>query len=260
MLPQNATGLVLPTVRLCLGVCAIILSLIFSIIFISEGSTGAGIISAVIFCLVTEFCKVTFTTDLTFYYQTKQADKALFSSVLVLALFGLSISAAVFYLTINPAKQETSIALSDNKTAAIETAIKDKKSQIAKCPANYITKCLKPLNSDLNSLQSEYNKLLKQSESLSEARASQMFWTKTAEYLGTTPSDLQLNFAIARAVLLDLLGLILISQYTSAKRLNANYQTAHLNTSIQTDNKDNTLLTDLKQQIENLTQQSAKKT
>jgi hypothetical protein len=95
MIPQNHTGLVLPTVRLILGICAVILSLVFSILFISEGSSGAGILSAIVFCVITEFCKVTFTTDLAYFYTTRQADKALFSAVLVVILFALSISAAV---------------------------------------------------------------------------------------------------------------------------------------------------------------------
>lgn len=75
---------------------------------------------------------------------------------------------------------------------------------------------------ELNALESELSTILKQSDSLTDARANAQFWAKAAEHLGTNANSLQLNFAIASAVLLDLLGLIFISQYTAAKRIKSN--------------------------------------
>ena len=75
MIAQHSNVLALPTVRLILGICAVILSLIYSIQFISDGSSGIGIIPAVVFCVITEFCKVTFTTDLAYYNLLKSYDK-----------------------------------------------------------------------------------------------------------------------------------------------------------------------------------------
>jgi hypothetical protein len=219
MIPQPNNGLVLPTVRLILGICAVILSLIYSIQFISDGSSGIGIIPAVVFCVITEFCKVTFTTDLAYYYATRQADKALFAAVLVMILFALSISAAVFSLTINPARQETSLKQADSQVSTVQNAIAAKQTQLAACNPSYLTKCVNPRTQELEALQSQLSEMLKQSKDLAEARASAQFWQKVADYIGTNPNDLQLNFAIARAVVLDLLGLILISQYTATRRL-----------------------------------------
>jgi hypothetical protein len=213
---QNLT---LPTVRLVLGICAIVLSLIFSIQFISQGATGATIISAIIFAIITEFAKVAFCSDFYFYFETNQGSKALFSGIIVALLFALSISAATFVLTISPAKNETIITQADDRTNSLQQQLAAKQTLLNTCNPKFISKCVKPLNDQVNALQSQLNEVLKQSDSTLDARANAQFWAKAADYLGTNANSLQLNFAIARAVLLDLLGLIFISQYTAAKRL-----------------------------------------
>ncbi len=213
---QNLT---LPTVRLVLGICAIVLSLVFSIQFVSQGNTGGAILSAIIFCLITEFAKVAFCGDFAFYFETNQGSKALFSGIIVALLFALSISAAVFVLTISPAKNETIISQADDRTNSLQQQIAAKQELLNACNPKFISKCVKPLNEQVNALQSQLNEVLKQSDSTLDARANAQFWAKAADYLGTNANSLQLNFAIARAVLLDLLGLIFISQYTATKRL-----------------------------------------
>lgn len=218
---SNNQTLALPTVRLVLGILAIILSLVFSIQFVAQGNTGAAIISAVIFCLITEFCKTVFAGDFAFYFETGQGSKALFSGVIVALLFALSISAAVFVLTISPAKQETLINQSDSKQQQLEQAIAAKQTQLSTCNQNYLTRCVNPRNNELNALQSELSAVMASSKDTLDAKANMQFWKKAADYLGTNPNSLQLNFAIARAVLLDLLGIILVSQYTATKRLNS---------------------------------------
>lgn len=219
MIHSNNSNLTLPVVRLILGILAIVLSLIFSIQFVSQGNTGGAIISAIIFCLITEFAKVVFTGDCVYYWETNQGSKALFSAVIVIVLFALSISAAVFVLTISPAKEESLVNQSDSRIESLQKSIEDKKAQIAVCNPSFVSKCINPRTSELNALEGELSTILKQSDSLLDAKANQQFWIKASEYLGTNPNSLQLNFAIARAVLLDLLGLIFISQYTAAKRL-----------------------------------------
>ena len=220
MLISNNAQLALPTVRLVLGICAVILSLVFSIQFVAQGAAGAGIISAIIFCLVFEFCKTVFTGDLFFYWETGQGSKAFASAILVALLFALSISAAVFCLTINPVKNETLATASDNRTETLQKSIDDKKALLSSCNPNYITKCVAPLNKQISEMESELSKTFNQSDDVINAKAARAFWEKAAKYMGTNADNLQLNFAIARATILDLLGLILISQYTSQKRIN----------------------------------------
>lgn len=222
MLQRHNNSLTLPTVRLVLGIIAIVLSLIFSIQFVAAGSSGSAIIGAILFCLITEFCKTVFTGDLFFYWETGQGSKTLFSAVIVVVLFALSISAAVFVLSISPAKQTAMIETADTRIESLQKAISAKQSQIAACNPAYVSKCLNPRNNELNALQSELDSVLSQSggAAIMEAKANAEFWKKAADYLGTKPDSLQLNFAIARAVLLDLLGLILVSQYTSSRRIN----------------------------------------
>lgn len=217
---NNNQALSLPTVRLFFGVCAILLSLVFSIQFVAQGAGGAAIISAVIFCLVTEFCKVTFTGDFGYYWETGQGSKSLFYGVLVVLLFALSISSAVYVLTIAPTKNDAIITQSDTRTETLQKQIAAKQAQVSACNPSYISKCIKPLNDQLTDLQGELNALLKQNDSLTEAKANAEFWNKTAKYFNTDANSLQLNWAILRATILDLLGLVLISNYSTTKRLN----------------------------------------
>lgn len=219
MLNRNNTHLTLPTVRLVLGICAIVLSLLFSIEFVSAGSSGGAIIAAIVFALITEFCKVVLTGDLFYYWETGQGSKTLFSAVIVAILFALFISAAVFCLTIAPSKNEAIVTQSDSRIESLNKAIADKQEQIAACNQSYLSKCVNPRTAELNALQSQLADISKQSDNLTDAKAQAAFWAKAAEYLGTNPHSLQMNFAIARAVLLDVLGLILISQYTASRRL-----------------------------------------
>jgi hypothetical protein len=218
---NNNQTLTLPTVRLVLGILAIVLSLVFAIQFVSQGATGAAVISAIIFCIITEFAKVAFCGDFGYYFETGQGSKALFSGVIVAILFALSISSAVFVLTISPAKNETLVTQSDSKVNALQSQIAAKQSLLNACNPQYVSKCIKPLNDQVNALQSNLNALLKDSDSLIEAKANAQFWAKAAGYLGTDANSLQIDFAIARAVILDLLGLVLISQYTATKRINS---------------------------------------
>lgn len=221
---NNNQVLTLPTVRLVLGIMAIVLSLVFAIQFVSQGATGAAVISAIIFCLVTEFAKVAFCGDFGYYFETNQGSKALFSGVIVAILFALSISSAVFVLTISPAKNETLVTQSDSKVSTLQSQIAAKQSLLSACNPSYISKCIKPLNDQVNALQSDLNATLKDSDSLIDAKANAQFWAKAAGYLGTDANSLQIDFAITRAVILDLLGLILISQYTATKRINSDLQ------------------------------------
>jgi len=216
---QPKSNLVMPTVRFILGLIAILLSLIFSIEFVSQGNSGAAVISAILFCLITEFCKVAFVTDLAYYYETKQADKALFAACLVLLLFVLSISAAVYSLTINPTRQQAVIEQADGKIDNLKQAVAAKEVQLANCNPAYVSKCINPRTDELKALQDDLTVLMAQNDNLVEAKASAAFWAKAAAYMKTDANDLQLNFAIARAILLDLLGLILVGQYTAAKRM-----------------------------------------
>jgi hypothetical protein len=52
MNPIKNNGLVMPLVRFVLGLTAILLSLMFSIEFVSQGNSGAAVLSAILFCSV----------------------------------------------------------------------------------------------------------------------------------------------------------------------------------------------------------------
>jgi len=114
------------------------------------------------------------------------------------------------------------VSQGNSRIESLQKSIEDKKAQIAVCNPFFVSKCINPRTLELNALESELSTILKQSDSLTDARANAQLLVKAAEYLGTNANSLQLNFAIASAVLLVLLGLIFISQYTAAKRIKSN--------------------------------------
>lgn len=217
--PTTSGGLSLPYLRLTLGVAALLTALYFSISFLSQGVTGAAFMAALSFCLITEITKALFAGDVAYYSAIKQNDKALFALVIVAILFALSIMASVWFLVSNPLKEDVALNHASHKTTQIEQAITSKKAAIAACNQSYVTKCVNPRTQELTALQNEYNEALASESKYSEVEASREFWKMSAGAMGTTPENLKMGLALVRSVLLELLGIVLIGQFTSNKRL-----------------------------------------
>lgn len=215
----NGGGLSLPVLRLTLGIAALLTSLYFSISFLSQGATGAAFIAALSFCLITEITKALFAGDVMYYSALGQNDKSLFALLVVAILFALSIMAAVWFLISNPLKEDVALNHATHKTAQLEQAINAKKVAIAACNPSYVTKCVNPRTAELSTLQAEYNAALSSESQYNAAAANQAFWKQSADFIGTSPENLKMGLALVRSVLLELLGIVLIGQFSSNKRL-----------------------------------------
>lgn len=216
--PTNG-GLSLPALRLTLGIAALLTSLYFSISFLSQGATGAAFIAALSFCLITEITKALFAGDVMYYSALGQNDKSLFALAVVAILFALSIMASVWFLVSNPLKEDVALNHAAHKTAQLEQAITAKKAAIAACNQSYVSKCVNPRTAELSALQADYNAALSSESQYNAAAANQAFWKQSAAALGTSPENLKMGLAVLRSVILELLGIVLIGQFSSNKRL-----------------------------------------
>lgn len=216
---MNHQSLSLPYLRLMLGVGALVLSLYFSIAFLSQGATGTAFIAALAFCIITEIVKALFAGDVMFYSAIKQNDKALFALAVVGILFCLSVIAAVWFLLANPLKEDVTLNNSTHRTEQLKQQIEAKQTALSTCNPNYLTKCVTPRTNELTALQTEYDKALNSESKLSDIAATQKFWQQTADFTGTSPENLKMGLALLRSVLLELLGIVLIGQFSSTKRL-----------------------------------------
>lgn len=158
-------------------------------------------------------------SDCQFYWATNQGSKALFSALLTVLLFALSIAGAVYVLSINPSKEVAIISQDDKLVSQKQAEIAAKQVLLDKCPAGYISKCQKPLNDQISKLSEELNQLMKSSNNTLSARANQEFWKKLADYVGSDSNMLQMNFAFARSIFLEVISLMFIAQYVANKRL-----------------------------------------
>ena len=68
-------------------------------------------------------------------------------------------------------------------------------------------------------MQEQYTQALDAQSMLTEIEADKAFWQKAAAFVGSTSDNTRFYFAIARGVLLEVLGLSLIAQATTHNRL-----------------------------------------
>ena len=217
--PHAYSGVSLPALRLVLGLIALAISFYYSFKFLSVGTSGFELLSALAFVAITEATKAMFCHDIVFFRATHQGDRTVFASLIVLILFALSITATVYFLLANPIKDDVKLSQTSQKTAQLKKAVDAKQMQLSLCNVNYLTKCVNPRTAELQKLQTDYTAALSSESELSEIQANKAFWQKSAAFVGTDSDSLQMYFAITRGVLLEVLGLALIAQATANKRL-----------------------------------------
>lgn len=254
-----ANQLSLPALRLILGLTALAISFYYSFLFLSVGTSGFELLSALAFVCITEATKAMYSHDIAYFSATGQGDKTLFAALIVLILFALSITATVYFLLANPIKGDVRLTQSTNRTEIIQAQITAKQAQLSSCKSSYLTKCINPRTAELSALQSQYDKAIANESDLSAIQANKAFWNKAGAFVGTSADDLQIYFAIIRGVLLEVIGLALIAQATANRRLQQS--TSHTTQAIQSNPTlsvtDNTGA--LLQQIELLKLELAKK-
>jgi hypothetical protein len=210
----------LPALRLVLGLLALAISFYYSFKFLSVGTTGFELFSALAFVAITEATKAMYCHDIVFFRATAQGDKTVFAALIVLVLFAMSITATVYFLLANPIKGDVKLTQTAHRTETLQAAITAKQAQLSGCNKNYLTKCVNPRTSELQKLQTDYNAALMAESDLSAIQANKAFWQKNAAFVGTNSDSLQMYYAILRGVLLEVIGLALIALPICCERSN----------------------------------------
>jgi type II secretory pathway pseudopilin PulG len=225
-------GVSLPTLRLVLGLLALAISFYYSFKFLSVGTTGFELFSALAFVAITEATKAMYCHDIVFFRATGQGDKTVFAALIVLILFAMSITATVYFLLANPIKGDVKLSQTAHRTETLKTAITAKQVQLSACNGNYLTKCVNPRTAELTALQSDYDKALASESDLAEIQANKAFWEKIGKFIGKNADDTQMYYAILRGVVLEVIGLALIAQATANKRIQSHYNAPVINASV----------------------------
>jgi hypothetical protein len=223
MIPQPTnhaySGVSLPTLRLVLGLLALAISFYYSFKFLSVGTTGFELFSALAFVAITEATKAMYCHDIAFFRATHQGDKTVFAALIVLILFAMSITATVYFLLTNPLKDDVKLSQTQQKTAQIKQALDAKQAQLSSCNVKWLTKCVNPRTAELQKLQTDYTAALASEAELAEIQANKAFWGKIGKFIGKSADDTQMYYAILRGIVLEVLGLALIAQATANKRI-----------------------------------------
>lgn len=211
----------LPYLRAFIGLVLIFLSLYASIGFLSQGFEGLAFIAIVVFCICIEAVKVLFAGDIGFYLAIKQPEKAIAAALILLILFCLSIGAEAWFLGNGGLKENAQLETSTAQLNSLQNQISAKQAQLAQCNPSHLTKCVNPRTAELAALQTELDKLQLNQSSQSAVIANQKFWQQIAKATNTTPENLQLGLDLLRAILQEVIGLFLLSQYSTFKRFQA---------------------------------------
>lgn len=212
-----------PYIRAVIGSGLIALSLYATISFMSQGFSGLAFLSVVVFCLSIEVVKILSAGDIGFYLALHKVEKAILAAVIVSILVILSIGAETWFLVSGSLKEATLIEQSSGQTAALQTRISDKQTQLAACNPTSLSKCVNPRTAELEALQTELATITaagSSSVAQTEAKANAKFWSQAAAATGTTPENLLLGINIVRAILQELFGVYFLGQYSTWKRLN----------------------------------------
>lgn len=212
-------NLSLPYLRLLIGVIFVFLGLASTISFLSQGFSGLAFCIILAFCVGIEVTKILLGGDVGFYLAIKQPDKAIFSGVIVLVLVCLSLTAEIYFLMSGNLIEQAKLATATNRTATIQSQIDSAQANLDKCPTGYVTKCQKPLNTQIEHLQGELKTALASESEQAIAQGNTRFYEMLAKATGTTTDNLLLFINFIRALLGEVLGLYLCSQFATYRRL-----------------------------------------
>jgi fructoselysine-6-P-deglycase FrlB-like protein len=108
---------------------------------------------------------------------------------------------------------------SDKQIATLQQAISDKQTQLNTCSAGMMTRCINPRTKELNDLQAQLTAAQAGvSPDVIEAKDRAATWDKLAKAVGSTPEELQVKLAFARAILLEIVAPIFVSLFLSRYR------------------------------------------
>ncbi len=215
MNPQNQQ---LPSgyIGFALGIAGMLVSLYFSIQFITGNASGAELIAGIVFCLLLDYGKVSLSSEAMIAMAQLRLLSAVCYTLIVICLYGLSMMAATFMLT-NHATSAI-VEQSDSKIATLQKQVADKQAQLEDCNPNHLTKCVNPRTAELEALQGQLTAAQNVGKEVLDAKDRAATWDKLAKTLGTTVDDLQIKLAFARAILLEIISPIFVSMFLAIYR------------------------------------------
>ena len=215
-LSQNQNNLPRGAIGFALGIAGMLVSLYYSIMFISGNATGIEVVIGVIFALTLDYGKVALASEAILALVQFRLISAVVYTLIVITLCGLSMLAATFMLTSH--NTSAGVEMSDSRITSIQQSIAAKRAELDKCPAGVMTKCITPRTAELNTLQAELSKAQNVSGDVIDAKNTAATWEKMAKALGTTPEELQIKLAFVRALLLEIIAPIFVSIFLTAYR------------------------------------------
>ena len=216
MITSNNPQLPRGTIGFALGIAGMLVSLYYSIMFISGTATGVEIVIGVVFALTLDYGKIALASEAILAMIEFSLLRAVLYSLIVIALYCLSMLAATFMLTSHGTS--AAVVQSDTRIASISQQITDKRAELALCNPNHLTKCVNPRTAELTALQADLATAQNVSQDVLEAKNTAATWEKMAVALGTQVENLQVKLAFTRAILLEIIAPILVSIFLAAYR------------------------------------------
>lgn len=216
MIHSNTPQLPRGSIGFALGIAGMLVSLYYSIMFITGNATGTELVIGVVFAVSLDYGKVALATEALYALASFRLISAVVYSLIVIALYCLSMLAAAFILT---SHNTSAIAQqSDQQIATLQQAVTAKRAEVAACPSGIMTRCINPRTLELSALQAELSAAQNVSGDVIAEKNKAATWQKVSKALGTTPEDLQVKLAFARAILLEIIAPIFVSIFLSAYR------------------------------------------
>lgn len=216
MIQSNSPKLPRGAIGFALGIAGMLVSLYYSIMFIAGNATGTELAIGIVFALCLDYGKVALATEALLALASFRLLSAVVYSLIVISLYCLSMLAATFMLT---AHNTSALATQyDSRVATIQKSIDDKKAQISACNQSYVSKCVNPRTAELTALQAELATAQNVSGDVIAAKNTAATWEKLAKILDSTPEELQVKLAFARAFILEIIAPIFVSLFLSTYR------------------------------------------
>jgi len=196
--------------RITLGVIAMLVSFYYSWLFIvgSADTTTAFLISAA-FVIVTEGAKIILFADGTYHLKHGNKEWGLFALGISGLLIMYSITATAFNFTVNTEPYRQANILLDKalvKLDTVRTDIDSAKFYIEQCEhSSFKDNCVNTQTSQLVVLKQREIETLADIKQMQNETGAAAFW----QYIGNEKT--QILFHFSRGILLELLGLILLS-------------------------------------------------
>lgn len=221
--------------RFLLGILAMLVSFYFSWKFISgTAENGGNAWAAWIFVIVTESAKILFVADIARLGQHKGTEERVFwRAIGVAILFLLSISATMWNLTVAGAQGDMEAKAQDeqyqvlvDRANSVSLALSDARQVLADCPVNYIKNCKTPAQQRIDALLEQQAQISTAMQSYVPAAGGSVFWLKISTFFDSSADNVEMGWHFFRALLLEILGLVLIAQGSASWRFNEQHDYA----------------------------------